>query len=174
MLKSVKAGLLLSSLLLVPLAAHTQEKVKGAKAPQSLVIVACRVDDLTGLPGRHDPDFAAKNWRDLEVHKNKNGEAECKREVVQIEDAALYAGDQRMLPLNPNFGDHSQCSRVSMMYSPHWNEAHKGWAVVTTGCPTPIKQDLTGDGPSEDDPTIGWKMPECPSWIKCRFDGSMI
>src|SRR6188472_3259523 len=68
------------------------------KAPQALVIVTCKVDDLTGQLGRHgvdadghyDETSAAKGWRDLELHLDKGLEYECKREIAQLEDATQY------------------------------------------------------------------------------------
>jgi hypothetical protein len=161
----------LSLALLVGLTVPIQAQEKNDK--QALVIIACKAIDWTGKRPLPENVFPTKDWRDVEVYLNKDGEAECKREVVHLEDAALFQeGDAK--PLNSDFSDKGQCSRASMLFSPTWNQSHKGWLVVTTGCPTPIKQDVTGDGPSDDDITIGYKMPECPSWIRCNFDESQI
>lgn len=140
--------------------------------PTALVIVACRVDDLTGQPGRHDPALAAKDWRDLEL-KIIDGEYSCKREVLSLEDGSLYQNVNDLIPLNANFADWTQCSRVGVVQAQAWNEKHKGWATVAVGCPVPI---VNGDGR-----IIGYKLPECPSTLpgtnnpmRCKFDASEI
>jgi hypothetical protein len=180
MLKTLTLALLLSA----PFVVHSAEATVGKKkAPTTIVIIGCRVDDLTGKEGRQDPTLAAKNWRDLEWHFDKGNELECKREVVPLEDASLYAGD-KIMPLDPDFSDHMQCTRVGMMYGPKWEAANKGWAVMAAGCPTPIAQDANADGEPDLDENgepiiLEYKLPECPRvigslTIKCRFDGSYI
>src|SRR6185312_3094444 len=138
-------------------------------APTSLAIIACRVDDLTGQPGRQDPAMAAHNWRDLELHI-VNGELECKREVIELQDQVEMLQQGKVLPLHPNFSEWSQCAAVAMSYAQTWNDANKGWAVVAAGCPAPIV-DQNGN-------VLSYKLPECPSKLpgsdtplKCRFDG---
>jgi hypothetical protein len=144
-------------------------------APQSIVIVACKVDDLTGRPGRQDPGFAAKDWRDLELHINQNQEYECKREVLHLEDGSLYGENapEDMIKLDADFADWMQCARVGMMQAADWNRKNKGWAVVAVGCPTRIVNDKGA--------TVGWQMPSCPTYLpgtnnrmRCNFDESVI
>jgi hypothetical protein len=137
-------------------------------APQTLVIIGCRVDDLTGQPGRQDPELAAKGWRDLEWHF-EDAELQCKREVVPMQDfvASMHPTVQ---PLLTDFSSHAACAHVGGMYSPTWNDNNKGWAVMAVGCPVRIETDGV---------LTGWKLPDCPSsiggkTIKCRFDGSLI
>jgi hypothetical protein len=143
-------------------------------APTSVVIVACRVSDHTGEAGRHDPSLAAKNWRDLEL-VIKDGEYQCKREVLQLEDGAVWGSHapEELIPLHPNFGNPAQCAKVGVMQAAEWNESHKGWAVVAVGCPTKIV--------NEQGEIVGWHMPSCPSFLpgtdnrmKCNFDESTI
>lgn len=147
------------------------------RAPTDLVVIACRSDDLTGKPGRHgvdpvtgeyDPTLAARNWRDLEP-KVVDGALECKREVNQLQDQTVVMDPTGKLakPLNSNFGNLAQCASASMFWSTQWNDAHPGWAVVATGCPTPIVD--------EQGVIKGWKMPDCPRFVgKCKFDESLI
>lgn len=157
-------------LLLWAAAAHAEPA-----APTQIAIVACRVDDLTGKPGRHDPEMAARNWRDLELHIS-NGEYSCKHEVLALEDAAPYSplATEKMIPLEPNWGDWSQCSSVGAVQAQMWNDRHKGWATIAVGCPTPIVDLSSGK-------IIGWKLPGCPTYLpgtqnrmRCRFDASLI
>ncbi|MGH6792058.1 MAG: hypothetical protein ACRECF_04895 [Methyloceanibacter sp.] len=149
------------------------ERREAPPAPQSLVIVACRVVDLTGLPGRHDPAMAARDWRDLDLYINpKSLEYECKREQVDLEDAvaanyprkpfhiagvgdiwphedhpqAPVTGSLYAEPLAPNFGGPTQCVRAGVVQSQKWNEENRGYAVVAVGCPSPIGIDSDGDG----------------------------
>lgn len=140
--------------------------------PTALAIIACRVDDLTGQPGRQDPEMAARGWRDLELHI-KDGELQCKREVVDLIDQVQIIGPEHSFPLSPNFSEWSQCAGVAMAYAPLWNEHHQGWAVIAAGCPTPI---VDGDGK-----ILSYKLPECPTYLPgttsrmtCRFDGSAV
>jgi hypothetical protein len=144
----------------------------AAVPPTSLAIIACRVDDLTGQEGRHDPAMAARNWRDLELHI-VDGELQCKREVVDLVDKVQMINPESSMPLNPDFSQWAQCAGVAMSYSQTWNEANKGWAVVAAGCPVPI---VNNDGT-----VVDYKLPECPDYlpgttsrIKCRFDASVI
>jgi hypothetical protein len=159
-----------SLLLLVGLYAFPLMATAAAPpAPQTVVIIGCRVDDLTGQPGRQDPTLAARGWRDLEWHFDEGLELQCKREVVPLEDA-VAALDATVKPLASDFSDVAQCAHAGVMFSPSWEQANKGWAVMAIGCPVRIETDgiLTG-----------WKLPDCPSSvggkiIRCRFDGSLI
>ena len=144
------------------------------QAPQALVIIACRTDDLTNVPGRSvDQNAIATGHRDIEFHV-QGGELECKRELTPLEDA-VAATHPEVRALLSNFGDWTQCSRASAMFSPDWERLHPGWSVMTTGCPTRMVNDVGQ--------TVGWHMPECPSEIivdgspvpiTCKFDDSMI
>lgn len=146
------------------------------RAPNELVFVSCRVDDLTGQPGRHDPAMAAKNWRDLELHVNENQEYECKREVVSnIEDASQFEqlASAGLIPLDPNFGNPTTCARIGIPMAVAWDQQNPGWSVVAIGCPTRIVNEV-GE-------TVGWQMPSCPtnlpgtdSRMKCVYDESVI
>jgi hypothetical protein len=149
------------------------------RAPQSIAVISCRSDDLTGQPGRHGvdengiyhPELAAKNWRDVELHI-EDATLQCKRELVKIEDKDVIVNNEA--PLNTNFGEPTQCARASVMFfaTSQWDAKHSGWSVVGVGCPTPIVDD-TGK-------IIDWHMPGCPSrlgaiqGIKCLFDESAV
>ena len=150
--------------------------IGGNPAPTKAVLIACRVNDLTGQPGRHDPTMAAPGWRDYELRINDAQEYECKREELELNDSAQLAASAPadLLPLDPDFSDLNQCARVGVVQAQAWNEKHAGWAVVGVGCPVPI---VNADGR-----VIAWKMPECPvhlpgspgNRIKCTFDESLI
>jgi hypothetical protein len=143
------------------------------KAPTDVVVIGCRVDDLTGQAGRQDPALAAKDWRDLEWHI-EGGELQCKREVSQLQDQAVVIDESGKLakPLNADFSDAAQCVHAGAMWAEQWNRAHKGWAVAAIGCPVAITD--------ERGVVKAWKMPECPrkigalEGIKCKFDESNI
>ena len=145
-------------------------------APNSLVFVSCRVDDLTGQPGRQDPAMAARNWRDLELHINGNQEYECKRELItNVEDSSQFGqlASADLIPLTPNFGNPGTCARIGVTMAVAWDQEHPGWSVVAIGCPTPIVSSA-GD-------IVGWQLPSCPTYLpgtnnrmKCVFDESVI
>ena len=164
--------MLRAALLLVGLTLYPVWATAAPPAPQSIVIIACKVDDLTGQPGRQDPSVAIKGWKDLEWHFTNGNELECKREEVPLTDAvALMAPELK--ELHPDFSDFSQCSAVGMQYAPAYEKDHRGWGVMAIGCPVQI----TADGP--DGKVIGWHLPECPMAvgglaITCRFDPSLI
>jgi hypothetical protein len=150
-------------------------KAADVPAPTSIVIVACKVDDLTGQPGRHDPNLAAKDWRDLELHVNSSQEYECKREVLDLVDGSYFGPNapEDLIPLVPDFADWMQCARVGMMQASDWNGNHPGWGVVAVGCPTRIVNDK-GE-------TVGWQLPSCPTYLpgtsnrmRCSFSDSVI
>lgn len=132
--------------------------------PTSLVIIACRVDDVAGQARRIDPSFAPAGLRDLEWHLEGN-ELQCKREVLPLQDAVTMHYLQAK-PLSSNFAELGQCARAAMEVSPRWNNDHRNWAVLKVGCPVPI---VNGDGK-----IVGWKLPECPNSIRCKFDESVI
>jgi hypothetical protein len=167
-------------------------------APQTVILIVCRIDDLTGLPGRHDPAMAARNWRDLEPHI-VNAEIDCKRQRIDLEDAAVLNNPRKpsvhadatatpldkiiqekmapatkgplyVEPLAHNFGNPGECVRAAAFFIPSYHE--KGWGVLKVGCPTPIV-DPTGK-------IVGWHLPGCPKriggmeGIRCKFDESLI
>jgi hypothetical protein len=144
--------------------------------PTTLVVIGCRVDDFTGQPGRHDPNLAAKGWKDLEWHINKSLELECKRDVLVLEDAvAMWAPRKEAAPLNPDWSQFAQCSQAAMSIAPKWEEQNQGWAVMAVGCPRPV----VNIGPDGTQTTLSYHLPECPRIInqlpiKCRFDESVI
>ena len=141
-------------------------------APNTLVIVACRVDDLGALdvvaPGVHDP--GARNYQ-LHI---QNGVYECKRDVLaNIVDATAQAHPE-LRELRPNFGKVEQCGIVGVTFVPDWEREHPGWSVVALGCPSPMVDTATGA-------IVGWQLPGCPSYLpgtdspmKCEYDGSEI
>jgi hypothetical protein len=145
--------------------------IAGVPAPQTIVLISCRVNDLTGQEGRQDPNFAAKDWRDLEWRQNpKDFSLECRRDVIPLEDA-VSAADPTVKPLVSDFSKPEQCGRAGAMFMPSY--VRKGWAVLTVGCPTKVV--------NEKGEIVGWHMPECPSYIpgtdtpmKCKFDESLI
>jgi hypothetical protein len=172
MLKFVKTALLSSSLLLGASVAPIHAEDDDTDYANTLVIVACRVNDMTG---KRDPSHdgvevrPAPGWKDLELYENKFGEAECKRiEYNQTEAKVAVPNDLRTT---------AGCMRSSMLIAPQWNEANEGWAVVAVGCPTPIIADHNGNKMlDEGERIIGYKLPECPKWIKqyCKFNESEI
>lgn len=183
-------------LLTISLIMFSAAALAGPKAPQTLVVVACKADDLTGKPGRHgvdpvtgqyDKTAAAKGWRDLELHINKNLEYDCKRELLPLEDAVtMYWPPKLAKPINPDWGNWGQCVRAGVSISHRWEMDNKGWAVVAIGCPSPIGVDADGDGKPDMDERghyviKGWKLPGCPSYLpgtnnrmRCNFDSSAV
>jgi hypothetical protein len=139
-------------------------------APQTIVLVECRVDDL-GLDNLPDNVRPSREWRNLDWHRDpKDFSLSCKRTVVPLEDV-VAAMDPSVKPLASDFSDPNQCGHAGIMYSSSLK--HEGWAVAAIGCPVPIKDDQ-GTPSDQDDVTIGWKLPDCPSWLTCRFSEDSI
>lgn len=153
-------------------AAHAAKDAPSA--PNSIVLIACRVDDLTGVAGRQDPAMAAHGWRDLEWHV-ENGQYECRREVIS--NIVDEVGEQHpeLRQMRPDFGKPEQCGAIGVTFVADWELKHPGWGVLAIGCPSKI----TDGGP--DGPVVGWKLPGCPANIpgtdtpmKCDFDDTAI
>lgn len=158
---------LLFALLVVVLAAPTlaEDEIDYSN---TIVVVACQVDDMTG---KREPKGTngeeqrpAPGWKDLELRLDQWGEATCKREIVNQFDMpkGLFTDARTQIG----------CMRLSMAIAPEWNEkpGNEGWAVVATGCPTPIINDKNNNNElDEDEEILDWKLPECPSWIKCNY-----
>ena len=155
------------------------------RPPASLSVIACRVVDKTGLPGRQNPKMAAPNWKDLEWYINQGLELECKREVIEnMDDSTQYAagGTGKEIPLDPDWSHSSECAARAMEIGPRWNDAHPGWAVLAIGCPVPIKNyGADGIKGTFDDEIVGYKLPECPTFMpgtenrmKCSYDESAV
>lgn len=155
------------------------------KAPTTINLIACRVDDLTGQKGRHGVDpvtgkfnesSAAKGWRDLEL-RIEHGVLECKVVPLENLDEVPYKGtngksvysdmvDEGFLPLNPNFGSPAQCARTAMLISPDWDKANPGWSVISVACPSPVMSSgPDGIERNADDYIVDWIVPECPSFF---------
>lgn len=162
---------------------HPTQTEKKVKLPKTeLVVVGCRVDDLTGQPGRQDPALAAYGWRDLEWHV-EGGELECKREVLALQDGTLDADGATadMIKLEPNWSDYGQCAHEGATQAARWDDHHKGWATMLIGCPVPIWNDNGTPNDKSDDYIVDFKLPECPAHqpgsvfpMRCRFDAGVI
>lgn len=156
------------ALLLAASAAPTLAEEETIDYSNTLVVVACQVEDWTGKREPKGPNgetqYPAPGWKDLELKLDQWGEVTCKREIVnQFELPKGVFADVRT-----QIG----CMRASMVVAQEWNEApgHEGWAVVATGCPTPIINDKNGNNElDEGEEIIDWKLPECPSWIECNY-----
>jgi hypothetical protein len=156
------------------LAMVSPHEVKGIT--DSLVIVACRVDDMTDKRPLPDNVFPARGWKDLELHLNEALEYECRREIIKPQDKEVYneAATADMPEMRPNFAALGACLRVGVPFASEYYDQNPGWAVVGIGCPSPI--DLNGDGAIDT-----YKLPECPDYLpgttnrmRCRFDASII
>lgn len=151
-------------------------------APNTLIIVACKTIDMTGLAGRHGvdeqgnyhPELAAKDWRDLELYINPKTLAyQCKREkIANIVDSVPYldGAPDDIVEMNPDFGNPGNCARIGVFLAQGWNQSNPGWGVVAVGCPSPIAQDADNDGKPDLDEhgnpiIVGWKEPGCPSHL---------
>lgn len=171
-MKKVLIGLLFT-LLLVPSVGLTQEK---GDFGDTLVVIGCKVDDMTGKrdPSRNGIEVRpSRDWKDLEWHKNKWGEMECKREIVNPKAFdKLIEGTKLASPVTPDYSTVGKCARGSMMLAPVWNEKNEGWAVMGIGCPKPMFDKKTKA-------IVGYILPGCPRElggvkIKCHFDESEI
>jgi hypothetical protein len=127
------------------------------QCPTTLVVVSCK-GQPSGAPDQNG--FVTNEW------VTKNAMLVCRREEVALADGAEMQG---AAPPDANFSNNEQCARIAMMIAPNYENAHKGWFVLTVGCPTPIIN-VRPDGSEE---IIGYQMPQCPSWVKCEVDSTI-
>ena len=158
---------LLCGLAVAALAAPTLAK-EPIDYSNTLVVVACEVEDWTGKREpkgpNGEPQLPAPGWKDLELKLNKFGEVSCKREVVNQFDLpkGLFADVRTRIG----------CVRAGPLVAQQWNEepGHEGWAVAAIGCPTPIFNDMNYNQELDpDEEILDWKLPECPTWLKCNY-----
>lgn len=144
------------------------------RAPQAISVISCVVDDL-GLDVLPASVIPSREWKNLEWHRDKDGDLLCKRVIVEIQDKDEVVNNGTQL--HHNFGDPGQCVRGAALFftTSQWDAQHQNYAVIAVGCPTPIVDAETGV-------ITGWHMPECPSHVpgnpamplKCKFDESLI
>jgi hypothetical protein len=140
----------LLALALIPLATAAY----AVSCPQTLVVVSCKGQPV-GVPDQNG--FLTHEW------VIKDSMLVCKREELPLQDVAETQG---AAPLASNFSNPQQCARTAMMIAPGYEQSHRGWFVLTVGCPTPIVN-RNADGTET---IIGYQMPACPSWVRCEQD----
>lgn len=141
----------------------------GVLIPPVLVVIACK----TVLVG--EPDVNAQ-WTHVQNLQwaTENSMMVCQRHEIMLYDPAegnkLTPKDDPASPLNPNFSDWGQCSRVGMSLAMSWDQAHQNtpWRVWRVGCPAPIVDSATGR-------IIGYKLPECNhrDTVICETDSAI-
>jgi hypothetical protein len=91
--------------------------------PTALLFVVCQA---VAVPGPRDVNGVPVDGIKLDL-------GTCRNEVVQMSDAADTGGPS---PL-PDFSNPNVCSRMAMIETPDWQNAHPGWYVLRVKCPHP-------------------------------------
>ena len=117
-----------------------------------VVLIVCK----TVIAGPADQNSDKTGWENRDW-AYENSMMVCRRQEVQMFDQAEAMGASPQ-PFNPQI-----CAASAVKLWAQWDVDHKSsqWRTWRVACPAPMKQDLTGDGPSPDDPTIGYILPDC-------------
>ena len=150
------------------LRAHCRSGRSRVPAPTALVIVACRVDDLTGQRGgriRGSPRAIGRPRASR--RKNQESNASASASIWTMASRATTSG--AAAPLNPDFGDWSQCARGARC-RPATDRKHPGWGVVAVGCPTDRERERRGGRPEA--ARLPHLFPGTTSRMRRRFDAA--
>ena len=120
--------------------------------PAVVVLIVCK----TVIAGPPDQNSDKTGWQNREW-AYENSMMVCRRQEVLMYDTAEAQGADHQ-PFNPQL-----CAASAVKLWSQWDVDHRdtAWRTWRVACPVPMKQDLTGDGPSPDDPIVGWVLPDC-------------
>ena len=120
--------------------------------PTVVVLIVCK----TVLAGPADQNSDKTGWENRDW-AYENSMMVCRRQEVQMFDQAEAMG------ADPQPFSAQICAASAVRIWSEWDVAHRSgpWRTWRVACPVPMKQDLTGNGPSPDDPIVGWVLPDC-------------
>lgn len=135
--------------------------------PAVIVLILCK----TVVVGPPDQNAHYTHSQNLDW-ATENSMMVCRRQEVFVQDMDEGKNGADPQPFTPG-----RCQRSAMLLGPQWdmqhpNSKYRFWRVA---CPSPQRQDLTGNGPSPDDPIIGWVLPDCGhrDTVICEQDTSI-
>ena len=121
--------------------------------PATVVLIVCKVAILGG-----DQNSTFTKWENTEW-ATENSMMICRRTEVQMYDSAEAMG------ADPQGFNTQRCMAAAIRLGAQWDIDHQGttnpyrtWRVA---CPVEIREDVTGNGPSPDDPVVGYVLPDC-------------
>ena len=120
--------------------------------PAVVVLIVCK----TVLAGPADQNSDKTGWENRDwVYENSM--MVCRRQEVQMFDQAEAMG------ADPQPFSAQICAASAVRIWSEWDVSHRSgpWRTWRVACPVPMKQDLTGNGPSPDDPIVGYVLPDC-------------
>ena len=134
--------------------------------PAVIVLIVCKtvlsgpVDQNADMTGWENRDWAYVNSKML-----------CHRQEVEMFDTAEAQGADP-LPFNQMSCMGAQVRLATAWDMEHRSSAYRTWRVA---CPVEIRNDVTGDGPTPDDPVIGWALPPCghEDTVTCETDSTI-
>ena len=120
--------------------------------PAVVVLIVCK----TVLAGPADQNSDKTGWENRSW-EYKNSMMVCQRREVQMTDPAEDQGAQ------PQGFNTQRCWASAIFLGAQFDMSHRTSAYRTwrVACPVPMFNDVTGDGPSPDDPIVGYVLPDC-------------
>ena len=134
--------------------------------PAVVVLIVCK----TIVAGPPDQNSDKTGWQ------NRSWAYENSMMICHRQEVAMYdqAEDQGAAPqgFNPTRCMASAIRLGAQFDIDHRMSSYRTWRVA---CPVPMFSDLTGDGPSPDDPIIGWVLPDCghKDTVVCDIDSTI-
>jgi hypothetical protein len=131
--------------------------------PTVVVLIVCKTVLLGGDQNTEYTGWENREWA------YENSKMVCRRQEVDMFDVSEAQGADPM-PFNP-----MACMAASIRLAAQWDVEHKDYKTWRVACPVPIKNDATGDGPTPDDPIVGWSLPPCghADTVICETDSQI-
>ena len=131
--------------------------------PAVVVLIVCKTVFLGGDQNTEYTGWENRDWA------YQNSMMICRRQEVQMYDPAEAQGADP-LPFST-----MACMASAIRLASQWDREHGDYKTWRVACPVPMKSDETGDGPTPDDPIVGWVLPDCghKDTVICETDSAI-
>ena len=130
--------------------------------PAVVVLIVCK----TVIAGPADQNSDKTGWENRDW-AYINSKMVCQRSEVKVEDVSLDGGidasGKELPPAAAQPFNGPRCWSAAVRIGAQWDVDHRfsSYRTWRVACPVPMFSDLTGNGPSPDDPIVGWVLPDC-------------